>query len=177
MQLLPASVVLIISLGTVWISASEDDEDDEEEDEADEEEAEAGERLERWASFFDEIAIAIADWVPLPVPEPEPEPELDLLLELEAAGFSGNLMVNLGTTLPTLSSLAARIVSFGTMCGVLRGCWPRLQATSSSAHDEEQEEASASEASWGLAITLPSAPPLGSWMRRGSTRRSSPPPG
>lgn len=161
MQLLPASVVLIISFGTVCISASEDEDDDDEDEEADEEEAEAGERLDRWASFFDGITAA-AD----PVPEPELDPE--------AAGFSGNLMVSLGTTLPTRSSLAARMVSFGTMCGVLRGCWARLLATSSSAHDDEHDEASASEASCGLATP----PSLGSWIRSGSTRLvSSPPPG
>jgi len=171
MQLLPASVVLIISLGTVCISAREDDDDEEEEDEAEEEEAEAGERLDKWASFL----AGIADWTP-PLTADEHDPELEL--EPEAAGFSGNLMVSLGTTLPTRLSFAARMVSFGTMCGVFRSCWPRVLATSSSAHDEEQEEASASKASCGLATRPPSPPPppplQGRWMRRGSTRLSSP---
>lgn len=170
MQLLPACVVFIISLGTVGGGTCSDPD---EEQEADELEAEAGERLQLISC--ESLPIVFVLMVSLgstPTPAPATEEAtpptvasvpvvvvvvattlavavllglLQLLLLVDSPPppppppASGILIISLGTTLLTRSSLAARIVSLGTICG--NCCW----SCSSSAHDDDEQEEDASE--------------------------------
>lgn len=169
MQLLPACVVFIISLGTVGGGACSDPE---EEQEADELEAEAGERLQlisceslpivfvlivslgrtptpALAPAPDGAAPPTVARVPAVAAAPLPVAVLLGLLQLLVVDSpppppppaSGILIISLGTTLLTRSSLAARIVSLGTICGNCCCCW----RCSSSAHDDDEQEEDASE--------------------------------
>lgn len=165
MQLLPACVVFIISLGTVGGACS----DPEEEQEADELEADAGERLQLISCDSLPIVLMVslgrAATLPPAIPAPAPAPALAAvsvavaplppvaalvgLLQLLVDSppppppppASGILIISLGTTLLTRSSLAARIVSLGTMCGNCCCCW----RCSSSAHEDDEQDEDASE--------------------------------